>query len=112
MDLSANTLYEKFVFVLDSFWYIDLCFSQLNFYLNILKYPKFYFIFSSCIDKNLLKKCEIVQSELEPWNQWNIYNRAFGPDFSQKDHRRCLIGLKEAVVQWCSIKKVFLKISI
>ena len=28
-------------FVLDAFWDINLCFRQLNSYMNILKYPKF-----------------------------------------------------------------------
>ena len=37
----------RFFFVLDVFWYIFLCFSQVNPYLNILKYPKFFSYFSA-----------------------------------------------------------------
>ena len=42
-----DSVYDLVFFVLDVFWYIVLCFSQVNPYLNILKYPKFFSCFSA-----------------------------------------------------------------
>ena len=46
----------KFVIVLDAFWDIVLCFTQLNSYFNILNCPRFSSFFSCCIDKNIPKR--------------------------------------------------------
>ena len=49
-----------FFFILDAFLHIVLCFSQLNFYLNILKYSKFSSFFPAVSIK--MKNWKILNS--------------------------------------------------
>ena len=46
-------------FVLNTFWHIILCFPQLDFHLNIFKYPKFSFS-PAVLVKISLRKCKII----------------------------------------------------
>ena len=45
MGLCVNILYDKFLFILNAFGDIVSFFSELNFYLDILKYPKPFSLF-------------------------------------------------------------------
>ena len=77
-----------FFFVWDNCWLIVLCFSQLNSYLNILKFfPSksyipiiIFFIFSCCIDKIFLKKTDILLNSLR--HLWLCFTWGEGLRFS------------------------------
>lgn len=45
LNREIRVLFDNFVFVLDVFWHIDLCFKQLNSYFDTLKYTKFCSLF-------------------------------------------------------------------
>ena len=83
------------IFVLDVFWDVVLCFSQLSSYLNILKYPKF----SSF--QNMLKSCKIF-----------LYSSKCPKKIIKKEQELCLVRLPSTPgrVSW-SISHIITKIN-